>query len=82
MTANDLSAWQQLLTFSNSRAAKAIGVKTTEFVDMLDGRTAIDRKTALACAAVAAGLEPWGTPSNNMTKQLRPKRQHLLPVHD
>jgi len=70
------------MNFSNSAAARALGLKTSAFADMLEGKAPIERMTALACAAVAARLEPWGVSSDSTIKQLRPKRLHLLPVHD
>lgn len=50
----------------NSDAADALGVTKTTYQAMERGRSfatdkpvAIDRRTALACAAIAAGLPPW-----------------------
>lgn len=82
MTTDDLRAWQLSMNFSNSAAVRALGVKTSAFADMLEGKDPIERVTALACAAVAAGSEPWGVASDTTIKQLHPKRRLLLPVHD
>lgn len=50
-----------------SAAADALGVTKTTYQAMERGRSfatdkpvAIDKRTALACAAISAGLQPWG----------------------
>lgn len=60
MTAAELSAWQAHMGFSYTTAAKALGVNRATYARLLAGESGIDRRTALACAAITAGLEPWG----------------------
>ena len=66
MTANDLRAWQASMGFTYDTAAEALGVNRSTYADMLSGTSRatgklkdIDRRTALACAAIAAGLGEW-----------------------
>ena len=59
MTPADLRAWLAVMGYSNYRAAKELGVTATTIANCLDGTSKIDRRTALACAALAAGLAPW-----------------------
>jgi hypothetical protein len=54
-------------------AAAALGVSRGAYADWLAGRSrtngkpvGLDRRTSLACAALAAGLEPW--PANQVAK--------------
>jgi len=85
MRPKDLLAWQQCLKLSDRAAAKALGFKAAEYAALLAGTVPIDRRTALACAAVAAGLSPWGSRDGldgSLLLKPRPKPQHLLPVHD
>ena len=59
MTPADLRAWLATMGYSNYRAAKELGVTATTVANWLDGTSRIDRRTALACVALAAGLVPW-----------------------
>ena len=59
MTPADLRAWLAARGYTNYRAAKELGVTATTVANWLDGTSRIDRRTALACAALAAGLVPW-----------------------
>ena len=59
MTSSDLRAWLSAMGYTNYRAAKQLGVTTTTVANWLDGTSKIDHRTALACAALAAGLGPW-----------------------
>lgn len=59
MTPADLRAWLFAMGYTNYRAAKELGVTATTVANWLDGTSKIDRRTALACAALAAGLGPW-----------------------
>lgn len=60
MTPADLRTWLATMGYSNYRAAKELGCTATTVANWLDGTSRIDRRTALACAALAAGLGPWG----------------------
>jgi len=86
MTANDLRTWQKLMNFDNGAAAEALGLATDDYRNLLNGSVEIKQQTALACSALAAGLGPWNSTSviEQVTpgRQIRTKRQLLLPVHD
>jgi len=66
MTPEDLRAWQAHMGYTYDSAAQALGVNRSTYADLISGtsRTTgkpkeIDRRTALACAAIAAGLGEW-----------------------
>jgi len=59
MTPADLRAWQAHMGYTYETAAEALGMSRSGFAKLLAGNHAIDRRTALACAALAAGLAPW-----------------------
>lgn len=59
MTPADLRAWQAHMGLTYTTAAQALGMSRSNYALMLSGRTAIDRRTAMACAALAAGLDEW-----------------------
>ena len=63
MTPDDLRAWQAHMGLSQRAAAQALGVTHAAYGAWALGRTPIDTRTALACAALAAGLGPWGLAS-------------------
>ena len=53
--------------YTYDTAAAALGVSRSTYADWLAGQSrttskpiTIDRRTALACAAIAAGLGEWG----------------------
>lgn len=60
MTPADLRAWKLSMAYTYETAADALGISRSGFAKLLDGTHPIDKRTALACAAIAAGLEPWG----------------------
>ena len=67
VTPDDLRAWQAAQGYTYETAAKALGVSRSAYADWLAGQSRttgkpkpIDRRTALACAAIAAGLAPVG----------------------
>ena len=62
MTPSDLRAWQAHLGYTYETAAEALGMSRSGFAKLLAGDHPIDRRTALACAAIAAGLEAWRIP--------------------
>lgn len=59
MTPNDLRAWQAHMGMSQRAAAEALGITHATYSAMVLGKSGIDLRTALACAALAAGLRPW-----------------------
>lgn len=59
MTPSDLRAWQAHMGYIYDSAAAALGVNRATYARWLAGSAPIDMRTALACAALAAGLKPW-----------------------
>ena len=67
MTSVDLAAWRAQMTYTQRQAAAALGITLATYqrlergAEWADGApVTIDRRTALACAAIAAGIAPWG----------------------
>ena len=54
-----LRAWQARMGYTYETAAEALGMSRSGFAKLLAGDHPIDKRTALACAALAAGLEPY-----------------------
>lgn len=70
MTSEDLIAWQKIMGYTQADAADALGTGLSAYKDWRNGvsRTTgkpveIELRTALACAALAAGLQPWTQPN-------------------
>ena len=70
MTTADLAAWRQHMGYTQRAAAAALGVTLATYqrlergAEWADGAAVtIDRRTALACAALAAGLAEWSPAS-------------------
>jgi len=59
MTPADLRAWQAAMGYTYESAAEALGMSRGGYAKLVGGVCKIDRRTALACAAVAEGLAPW-----------------------
>ena len=59
MTPADLRAWQACMGYTYETAAEALGMSRSGFAKLLAGDHPIDKRTALACAALAVGLEAW-----------------------
>jgi DNA-binding XRE family transcriptional regulator len=59
MTTDDLRAWQAAMGYTYDTAAAALGMSRRAYADMVVGRSSIDMRTALACAALMQGLKPW-----------------------
>lgn len=66
MTPADLRAWQAQMGYTYDTAAAALGVSRATYAGWLSGESRttgkarqIDRRTALACAALAARLTPF-----------------------
>lgn len=69
MTPDDLRAWQAQMGYTYDTAAQALGVSRSTYADWLAGTSrttgkpiTIDRRTALACSAIVAGLSVWSSP--------------------
>ena len=60
MTPEALRTWQAQMGYTYETAAEALGMSRSGYAKMVLGQTAIDHRTALACAAILAGLEPYG----------------------
>lgn len=67
MTSHDMVTWRAQMGYTQRQAADALGVTPATYqrmergADWTTGRPVkIDRRTALACAALAAGIAPWG----------------------
>jgi len=65
MTPDDLRAWQAHMGYTYDTAAKAFGVSRSSYADWIAGQSRttgkpiqISRLVALACAAIAAGIDP------------------------
>lgn len=63
MTPADLRAWQSTMGYTQAAAAQALGVALGTYRDWITGQSrttgkpiTIDKRTELACAAIAAGL--------------------------
>ena len=70
MTPADLRAWQAHMGLTYEAAAQALGVSRSTYAEWVAGKSrttgkpvAPSRTVALACAAMAAGLEPWASTS-------------------
>ncbi len=57
MTGNDLKAWRLRMRLRVREACEALGVSTDTYA-RLERRAQVDRRTALACAAISHGLPP------------------------
>ena len=69
MTPADLRAWQAHMGYTYDTAAQALGVSRGTYADWLAGRSRttgkpikISRLVALACAALAAGIDAYPRP--------------------
>lgn len=66
MTSDDLRSWQSHMGYTYDTAAQALGLSRAGYAKMVLGKSPIERRTALACAALAAGLDEWQpTPGSN-----------------
>jgi DNA-binding XRE family transcriptional regulator len=70
MTPADLAAWRAHMAYTQRQAAAALGITLATYqrlergAEWSDGAAVtIDRRTALACAAIAAGLAEWAPAS-------------------
>lgn len=67
MTPDDLRAWQSHMGLSAREAARRLGVAQATYLDWAHGTSRTTGKAitlppllCLACAALAAGIGPWG----------------------
>lgn len=60
MTTNDLRAWQAHMGYTYDTAAAALGMSRSGYAKLVLGQSTIDLRTALACAAIVAGIQPYG----------------------
>ena len=72
MTPGDLRAWQDEIGLTPPKAAAALGVSYATYRDWLAGQSrttgkpiTISKTVALACSALAAGLQPIGKENEN-----------------
>jgi hypothetical protein len=70
MTPTDLAAWEAHMGLTQRAAAAALGVSLPTYQAWRRGAhfktgapVEIDRRTALACAALAAGMPEWAPPA-------------------
>ena len=59
MTPSDLREWQAHMGYTYDTAAAALGMSRSGYAKMVLGQATIDLRTALACAAIVAGIQPW-----------------------
>ena len=71
MTPADFRAWHNAMRYTYDTGAAALGVSRSTYAEWLAGRSRttgkpikISRLVALACAALAAGLEEWARPAS------------------
>lgn len=62
MTPSDLRAWRAHMGYTYETAAEALGMSRSGFAKLLAGDHPIDKRTALACTAIAVGLDAWPRP--------------------
>ena len=60
MTPTELRAWQAHMGYTQQHAAEALGVSLATYKRYLTGD--VPHVVGLACAALAAGLQPWQEP--------------------
>ena len=63
MTTDDLRAWQSAMGYTYEAAADALGMSRSGYAKLVLGQSGIDRRTALAFAAIAAGVGEWAAQS-------------------
>lgn len=67
MTPADLRAWRIKMGITQDKAAKLLGMSPSNYKDLEMGKRRttgkpidqLDRRTALACAAIDVGLKEW-----------------------
>jgi DNA-binding XRE family transcriptional regulator len=66
MTPADMRAWRTHMDWTQTEAADKLGITQQVYSRHERGEVKIDMRTALACAARAAGLEPWPHATNQI----------------
>ncbi|MND20872.1 helix-turn-helix protein [compost metagenome] len=64
MKSEELTAWRRFMGYSRKKdAASALGISENAYRALESGETRIDKRTALACAALYLGADkinqPW-----------------------
>lgn len=66
VTPTEFRAWHKAMNYTYDTGAAALGVSRGKYADWLAGRSRttgkpiqVSRTVALACAALAAGLDAW-----------------------
>ena len=78
MTPADLRAWQARMGYTYDTAAQALGVSRSTYAEWVAGKSRTtgkpvtpSRTVALACAALAAGLEPYQQGRDKLAEELQ-----------
>ena len=86
-SAEGLRAWQKRMGFTYDSASEALGMVRSAYGRMLAGEipgrmvekiTTVDRRTALACLAIEAGLSPF-TPLPGLKTPVKTKIRKQKP---
>lgn len=82
MTTAELRAWQAHMGLTQRQAAALLGMSTSGYCKLVYGECLPDRRMALACAALSAGLDPWGvdTASPPVQRRVKPLPKPRAPV--
>lgn len=59
MSPADFTRWRELMGLNRTQAAEALGVSRNMPAKYESGERDVPRYVALACAALARGLNPW-----------------------
>ena len=59
MTPASLTKWRIDLQISRTEACRLLGIAPNTWTKYQEGRTAIPRYIALACAAIVNQIKPW-----------------------
>lgn len=60
MKSEDFKNWRKEMGFNQEQAANALDKSRRQIIKYENGDVEISRETALACAAIKAGLKPYG----------------------
>lgn len=63
MKSGELESWRRVMGYSKRQAAGALGISENAYRALEAGKAGIDKRTALACAALYLGADkiaqPW-----------------------
>jgi hypothetical protein len=62
MTNDELRAWHTHMGYTYETAAEALGISRSGYAKLLAGNHPIDKRTALACNALAHKIGEWSPP--------------------